>query len=82
MSDIKLFRTHGSHVTELEGKSVTLEKSLQTLIESNLEAFLGIRFLATEYSIGKPSVGESIRLGSTKMDGLASSNTNGRQMRM
>ena len=63
MSDIKLFRTSGSLVTELEGKSVALEKSLQTLIESNLEAFLGIRFLATEYSIGKTFGGRIDTLG-------------------
>jgi hypothetical protein len=47
MSDIKLFRTNGDSVTQLEGKSVALEKSLQTLIEKHLDVFLGIRFLAT-----------------------------------
>lgn len=31
MSDIKLFRTNGETVTELEGKAVALEKSLQAL---------------------------------------------------
>ena len=33
MSDVKLFRINGSTVKELEGHSVALEKSLQTLIE-------------------------------------------------
>ena len=32
MSDIKLFRTDGDKVTQLEGQSVSLERSLQTLI--------------------------------------------------
>lgn len=53
MSDIKLFRTNGTTVTELEGHSVALEKSLQTLIERHLDVFVGIRFLATEYPTGK-----------------------------
>jgi predicted transport protein len=49
MSAIKLFRLGQDTVTELEGHSVAVEKSLQTLIEQHLETFLGIRFLATEY---------------------------------
>ena len=50
MSDIKLFRTDSASVTELRGSAVALEKSLQTLIERNMEAFLGVRFLASEFS--------------------------------
>ena len=49
MSDIKLFRTDSASVTELRGSAVALEKSLQTLIERNMEAFLGVRFLASEF---------------------------------
>ncbi|TNB49687.1 DUF91 domain-containing protein [Martelella lutilitoris] len=49
MSDIKLFRTESATVTELRGSAVALEKSLQTLIERNMEAFLGVRFLASEF---------------------------------
>jgi len=41
MSDIKLFSTAASSVTELRGHAVALEKSLQTLIERHLETFLG-----------------------------------------
>lgn len=52
MSDIKLFRLHDGQVAELEGHSVAVEKSLQNLIEHHLEALLGIRFLASEYSTG------------------------------
>ncbi len=63
MSDIKLFRTIGSTVEELEGHSVALEKSLQTLIESQLDVFLGIRFLATEYRTGKTHRGRIDTLG-------------------
>ena len=49
MSDLKLFRTSSSGVLELAGGNVALEKSLQTLFEANLEALLGIRFLASEF---------------------------------
>jgi predicted transport protein len=63
MSDIKLFRTNGESVTQLEGKSVALEKSLQGLIEKHLNVFLGIRFLATEYSTGKTHGGRIDTLG-------------------
>jgi predicted transport protein len=63
MSDIKLFRTDGSMVIELEGHSVALEKSLQTLIESHLVVFLGIRFLDTEYPTGKTHGGRIDTLG-------------------
>ncbi len=49
MSDIKLFRTDSASVTELRGSAVALEKLLQTLIERNMEAFLGVRFLASEF---------------------------------
>lgn len=63
MSDIKLFRTNGETVTSLEGQSVALEKSLQALIEKHLDVFLGIRFLATEYSTGKTHGGRIDTLG-------------------
>lgn len=49
MSDLKLFRTAATGVTELSGGAVALEKSLQTLFEANLEALLGVRFLASEF---------------------------------
>lgn len=50
MSDIKLFRTGDGAVSELHGSAVALEKSLQTLIERNMDAFLGVRFLASEFA--------------------------------
>lgn len=63
MSDIKLFRTINGTVEELEGTSVQLEKSLQTLIEQNLDTLLGIRFLVSEYSTGKTHGGRIDTLG-------------------
>jgi len=63
MSDIKLFRITNGLVTELEGSSVALEKSLQSLIEKHLDAFLGVRFLASEYSTGKTHAGRIDTLG-------------------
>lgn len=50
MSDIKLFRIGQGGVSELSGTTDTIEKSLQTLFERNLEALLGVRFLASEFT--------------------------------
>ena len=63
MGDIKLFRLVSNGVEELSGYTVTVEKSLQTLMERNLEALLGIRFLASEYSTGKKHRGRIDTLG-------------------
>ena len=48
MSDIKLFRVGNGAVDELQGRFVTVEKSLQVLIEKHLQALLGVRLLASE----------------------------------
>ena len=53
MSDLKLFKLNNDKVEELTAVSFTSEKSLQTLIEHNLEEIFGIKFLATEYSTGR-----------------------------
>ncbi|QTK81012.1 DUF91 domain-containing protein [Agrobacterium tumefaciens] len=63
MSDIKLFHFHGAQVTELAGAAVQVEKSLQKLFEANLEALLGIRFLASEHSTGAVHGGRIDTLG-------------------
>ncbi len=63
MGDFKLFKTNIDCVTQLQGHSVALEKSLQLLIERHLDVFLGIRFLATEYSTGKTHAGRIDTLG-------------------
>jgi predicted transport protein len=62
MSDIKLFRL-GEVVSELQGEAVQVEKSLQKLFEGNLEALLGVRFLASEYSTGAAHGGRIDTLG-------------------
>ncbi|NOV15439.1 DUF91 domain-containing protein [Ensifer adhaerens] len=63
MSDIKLFHFNGPQVTELAGAAVQVEKSLQKLFEANLEALLGIRFLASEHSTGAVHGGRIDTLG-------------------
>ena len=63
MSDIKLFRYTSSGASELAGVSALVEKQLQQLIESQMETFLGVRFLATEYSTGKTHKGRIDSLG-------------------
>ena len=62
MSDIKLFRL-GTTVEEFKGKSVAVEKTLQSLMEHHLETFLGVRFLQSEYSTGKTHAGRIDTLG-------------------
>jgi len=49
MSDIKLFQTKAGALHELESSAAPLERGLRTLFENNLETFLGVRFLASEY---------------------------------
>src|SRR4051794_31317689 len=63
MGDLKLFRVNAVGVTELKGQSVAVEKSLQTLIEQHLEALLGVRLLASEYSTGATHGGRMDTLG-------------------
>lgn len=63
MSDIKLFRYANNGASELAGKSASIEKNLQNLIESQMESFLSVRFLATEYSTGAKHRGRIDSLG-------------------
>ncbi len=63
MSDIKIFNVCADTVHEIEGVSADIEKSLQNLIEKNLETFFGIRLLASEYSTGKLHGGRIDTLG-------------------
>ncbi|AVS79652.1 DUF91 domain-containing protein [Paracidovorax avenae] len=63
MSDIKLFRIASGKAAELQGAASDLEKPMQNLIEANLDTFLGIRFLASEYSTGKTHGGRIDSLG-------------------
>ncbi|QDI04289.1 DUF91 domain-containing protein [Xanthomonas cerealis pv. cerealis] len=63
MSDIQLFRLQSSGALELPGRSALVEKQLQTLIESQMSTFLGVRFLASEYVTGKTHKGRIDSLG-------------------
>lgn len=63
MSDLKLFSLKENRVEELKGHAATFEKDLQNLIEANMEAFLGVRFLAREYTTVKTHKGRIDSLG-------------------
>ena len=63
MSDIKLFSLSGDKVDELTGSIAVLESNLQQQIEANMPTFLGVQFLATEYSTGKTHKGRIDSLG-------------------
>lgn len=63
MSDIKLFQLTSTNATELSGKSAQLERDLQNHIEANMDALIGVRFLASEYSTGKTHKGRIDSLG-------------------
>lgn len=49
MSDLKLFRIGAKDVSPLAGGALALERALQNIFENNLEALLGVRFLASEF---------------------------------
>lgn len=63
VSDIKLFRVSDNKAVELDGGPMKLEKELQGLVERNMERFLGVRFLCSEYSTGKSHRGRIDSLG-------------------
>lgn len=63
MSDIEIFQVSGDTVTELKESSITIEKSLQNLIEKHLYIFFGVRFLGTECHTGKSHGGRIDTLG-------------------
>jgi len=68
VSEIKLFRLSGQTINEILGAAGGLEKSIQTLIEKNLDTMLGVRFLATEYPTGKAHGGRVDTLGIDEND--------------
>lgn len=68
MSDIQLFRLNNGAAAELPGRAATLERHLQSLIESQMTTFLGVRFLATEYATGKTHKGRIDSLGLDEND--------------
>lgn len=63
MSDIQLFRLTAGKATELPGRAAAIEKQLQSMIEAQMPAFLGVRFLASEYATGKTHKGRIDSLG-------------------
>lgn len=63
MSDLKLFRIIDGVASELASSSVALERSLQRLIEANMETLFGVRLLASEYSTGIRHGGRMDSLG-------------------
>lgn len=63
MSDIKLFRFSPDPAEELAGRSALVERELHDLMEKHMECFLGIRFVAHEYSTGKNHRGRIDSLG-------------------
>ena len=63
MSDIKLFRFSNDAAEELAGRSALVERELHDLMERHMECFLGIRFVAHEYSTGKNHRGRIDSLG-------------------
>src|SRR6185312_8629374 len=68
MSDIQLFRLSSGSAAELPSRAATVEKHLQSLIESQMQTFLGVRFLATEYATGKTHRGRIDSLGLDEND--------------
>lgn len=63
MADLKLFRVIGGVATELHSATVALERSLQQLIERNMEEMFATRFLASEFSTGSRHGGRIDSLG-------------------
>lgn len=63
MSQTRLFKISGQKALEIGSTTIGLEKSLQTVIEKNLDSLLGIRFLGSEYGTGKTYGGRIDTLG-------------------
>ncbi|MEU5525201.1 DUF5655 domain-containing protein [Streptomyces sp. NPDC047860] len=63
MSGLKLFHTTSSGVAEVAPRFAEVETNVQRLIEANMEALLGVRFLASEYGTGPVHGGRIDSLG-------------------
>ncbi|MFK0121147.1 DUF5655 domain-containing protein [Streptomyces sp. NPDC090994] len=63
MSGLKLFHVTGSGVTEVAPRLAEVEADVQGLVEANMAALLGVRFLASEYSTGPVHGGRIDSLG-------------------
>ncbi|MEU8522212.1 DUF5655 domain-containing protein [Streptomyces sp. NPDC048577] len=62
MSQLRLYNTNGG-VTEVMPRLAEAEADVQRLVEANMEALLGVRFLASEYSTGPVHAGRIDSLG-------------------
>ena len=78
MGDIKLFRYGPTKAIELEGKTVVIEKTLQTLMEKQLDAFLGVHASRRSTPPVRPMAGGSTHSGSTRSTAPSSSSTSAR----
>lgn len=63
MSELKLFKIEDQKIHEIPSRAVGVEKALQAIFEHNLDALLGVKFLATEYTTGKSHNGRIDTLG-------------------
>ncbi len=63
MSDIKLFRFLHDSAEALASRTALVERELHDLMEKHMECFLGVRFVAHEYSTGKVHRGRIDSLG-------------------
>lgn len=63
MADFKLFQIAAGGAVELAGSPMRVERGLQDLVEANLEALLGVRFLASEHPAGEHCAGRIATLG-------------------
>ncbi len=60
---MELYHVEGQSLSSLPRKQLALERHIQRLLESNLDAVFGIRFLASEYSTGEKHGGRIDSLG-------------------
>lgn len=63
MSDIKLFQFSADDAHPLPSHTAPLERELHNLMQKHMECFLGIRFVASEYSTGRIHGGRIDSLG-------------------
>lgn len=63
MSGLKLFHTTTSGATEVAPRLAETEADVQGLVETHMEALLGVQFLASEYSTGPVHGGRIDSLG-------------------
>jgi len=69
MGEINLYRVdERGKAAEIQPDPVPLEQDIQTLIENNLEEFLGVRFVESEYSTGEKHGGRIDTLGLDEND--------------